>query len=246
MTSTNGYYNEVDGAYTGLILRSSNYERWKEKQEADFEAALEALINKTTPKDAVYQRPGRGGMTFDYVTGWWMIEQLNALFNRQWSWRIDREEVGQHQVWVRGVLTVRMGPGPEGLVSKEAYGGADIKQASGGGKVIDIADDLKSASTDALKKAGSMLGIAADIYGKHGDHGTAPEVGFDSSRFKVLLMRAKNLSMDEEALKDWIVAQTDINPKGSSMEDLTEKMMDQVLQRIVKMDTDRQKAEKNA
>ena len=59
-------------------------------------------------------------------------------------------------------------------------------------------------------------------------------------------MRAKNLSMDEEALKDWIVSQTDINPKGSSMEDLTEKMMDQVLQRIVKMDTDRQKAEKNA
>jgi len=246
MTNGNGYHEEVDGIYNGLILRSSNYDRWKEKQEADFEAALEALIEKKTPKDAVYKRPGRGGMTFDYVTGWWMIEQLNALFNRQWSWRIDKEEVGQNQVWVRGVLTVRMGPGPDGLVSKEAYGGADIKQASGGGKVIDIADDLKSASTDALKKAGSMIGIAADIYGKHGDHGITAEVGFDSSRFKVLLMRAKNLSMDEAGLKDWIIAQKDINPKGLGMEDLTEDMMNKILQRIVKMDTDRQKDTTNA
>ena len=139
-----------------------------------------------------------------------------------------------------------MGPGPDGLVSKEAYGGADIKQASGGGKVIDIADDLKSASTDALKKAGSMIGIAADIYGKHGDHGITAEVGFDSSRFKVLLMRAKNLSMDEAGLKDWIIAQKDINPKGLGMEDLTEDMMNKILQRIVKMDTDRQKDTTNA
>ena len=61
-----------------------------------------------------------------------------------------------------------------------------------------------------------------------------------------LLMRAKNLSMDEAALKDWIIAQKDINPKGLGMEDLTEDMMNKVLQRIVKMDTDRQKETTNA
>jgi len=246
MTNKNGHKEEVEGAYTGLILKSKNYEKWAQKTQEDFENALEALIEKKTPKDVIYQRPGRGGMTFNYVSGSWMIEQLNALFQRQWSWRIDKEEVGQNQVWVRGILTVRMGPGPDGLISKEAYGGADIKTQSGGGKIIDIADDLKSASTDALKKAGSLIGIAADIYGTHGDHGTASEVGFDSGRFKVVLMRAKNLDMDEAALKEWILVQKDINPDKITMEDLTEMQMNKVLQKLVKMDTERQKETTNA
>jgi len=232
---------EVEGAYAGLILKSSNFERYRDKIQEEFEIALESLIEKKTPKDAVYKRPGRGGMTFDYVSGWWMIEQLNALFNREWSWRIDREEVGQLQVWVRGVLTVRMSPGPEGLISKEAYGGADIKM-QGGSKVIDIADDLKAASTDALKKASSMLGIAADIYGKHSDHANSTEVGFSSTRSKVVISRASNLGMDEDQLKEWVITQEDINPKGDVMDDLSEAQMNKVLQKLVKMDTDQQKA----
>ena len=52
--------------------------------------------------------------------------------------------------------------------------------------------------------------------------------------------------LDEASLKDWIIAQKDINPKGLGMEDLTEDMMNKILQRIVKMDTDRQKETANA
>ena len=146
----------------------------------------------------------------------------------------------QRQDWVRGVLTVSMSPGPDGLISKEDYGGVDIKM-QGGSKVIDIADDLKAASTDALKKAGSMLGIAADIYGKHSDHGNTQEVGFDSNRFRLLIMRAKNLGMDEDGLKDWILKQEDINPKQTVMEDLNEAEMNKALQKLVRLDTERQK-----
>jgi len=244
----NGHYEEPEGAYSGLILRSSNYDRWKEKQQAEFEAALESLLDEKTPKDAIYKREGRGKMQFDYVQGWWMIKQLNALFNRNWSWRIEKEEVGQSQVWVRGLLTVRMGPGPDGLVVKEAYGGADIKHFGGGnakgGQVIDIADDLKAASTDALKKAASMLGIAADIYGGHADSGVGKS-GFDPKRFKVLIMRAGNLGMDEDGLRDFVINHKEINPDGTPMEEMTEGKLNQLLGLLVKMDTEKQKEEAN-
>ena len=246
VSNGNGHHpnEEVDGAYSNLILRSSNHDRWYQKQQAEFEQALESLLDEKTPKDAIYKREGRGKMQFDYVQGWWMIKQLNALFQRNWSWRIEKEEVGQSQVWVRGVLTVRMGPGPDGLVYKEAYGGADIKHFGGGnskgGQVIDIADDLKAASTDALKKAASMLGIAADIYGGHSD-GSQSKSGFDPKRFKVVFMRASNLGMDEDALGLWVTEQKDINPDATPMEDLTEQKLNQVLQKLVKLDTERQK-----
>ena len=237
MSTTNENTIEMEGAYSGLILKSTNFAKWAEKGQAEFEIALEALIEKKTPVDAVYKRPGRGGMTFDYVSGWWMIEQLNSLFNRQWSWRIDREEVGQSQVWVRGVLTVRMAPGPDGLISKEAYGGADIKM-QGGSRIIDIADDLKAASTDALKKAGSMLGIAADIYGKHGDNTGGEVVPDNKEKFAAIMMRAKNLGMDEDSLKAWILEQTDVNPGKTAMEELNQVGILKVLNKLVKMDTE--------
>ena len=245
----NGYHSDPEGAYQGLILKSSNYDRWKEKQQAEFEAALESLLDEKTPKDAIYKRQGRGNMNFDYVQGWWMIKQLNALFSRHWSWRIEKEEVGQSQVWVRGILTVRIGPGEDGLVSKEAYGGADIKHFGGGnskgGQVIDIADDLKAASTDALKKAASMIGIAADIYGGHSDSAQSKS-GFDPKRFKVLIMRAGNLGMDEEALKEFILTNAEINPEETPMEEMTEGKLNQVLGLLVKMDTAKQKEAANA
>ena len=55
----NGYHSDPEGAYQGLILKSSNYDRWKEKQQAEFEAALESLLDEKTPKDAIYKRQGR-------------------------------------------------------------------------------------------------------------------------------------------------------------------------------------------
>jgi recombination DNA repair RAD52 pathway protein len=143
-------------------------EEFKEVQNTKYQAALTNLVMGKTPKDVVFQRPVRGGANVDYVPGWWFIEQLNALFGHLWDFEVLREFVGQNQVWVLGKLTVKL---PSGLtVTKTAYGGSDIKKYGDGkanaGQIIDIADDLKSASTDAMKKASTLLGLASDIYGK--------------------------------------------------------------------------------
>jgi len=137
-------------------------------KRARYEAALTNLVTGKTPKDVVFERPIRGGSNVDYVPGWWFVEQLNSLFGHLWDFRVLRESVGTVQVWVLGELTVRSYEGA--VVVKTAYGGSDIKKYSDktekSGQVIDIADDLKAAATDSLKKASTLLGLASDIYGK--------------------------------------------------------------------------------
>ena len=51
MSTTNENTIEMEGAYSGLILKSTNFAKWAEKGQAEFETALEALIEKKTPVD---------------------------------------------------------------------------------------------------------------------------------------------------------------------------------------------------
>jgi hypothetical protein len=46
-----------------------------------------------------------------------------------------------------------------------AFGGSDIKRKKESGEVICLADDLKAAATDSLKKAASLLGLGLHLYG---------------------------------------------------------------------------------
>lgn len=137
-----------------------------DEQKRRFEEALHSLVFKETPKDVVFQRPARGGIEVDYVPGWWFIDQLNALFNYDWDMEVISHEIlwKQKQVWVQGKLVARSG---NFVVTKTAFGSSDIKYPKGNSdQPLDIADDLKSAETDAMKKAATMLGIASDVYGK--------------------------------------------------------------------------------
>ena len=45
------------------------------------------------------------------------------------------------------------------------------------GEIVSVADDLKAASSDALKKAASMLGIALEQYGATRDAGVSQRSG---------------------------------------------------------------------
>jgi len=115
-----------------------------------------------TPECYIQKREGRGGKLFDYVNINYVIAMLNAIFGFNWSVEIIDKEIGKTQVYVHLRLKVRFGDGTE--VCKDAFGGSDVKRKKGGGEIIDIADDLKSAESDATKKAASMLGIAWDVY----------------------------------------------------------------------------------
>jgi recombination DNA repair RAD52 pathway protein len=136
------------------------------------------IIGSKTPKDKIKQRPGRGGKTFDYVETGYIVDLLNSTFNGLWDFEIDEQEVGTTQVWVKGKLTVWITP--EMKITKTQFGGSDIKKTSEG-KPVDVADDLKAASSDCLKKCASLLGFAKDIYWKEKTIGTTPTQNASSS-----------------------------------------------------------------
>jgi len=123
------------------------------------------FILQKTPKEHIYHRPGKGGGTWDYVTGVYVKKALNYAFGWMWDFQIvDKGKEGD-LVWVQGRLTIKNKSGKP-MIIKEQFGRADIKFKRGTKDPLDYGNDLKAAATDALKKCASELGIASDIYGK--------------------------------------------------------------------------------
>lgn len=131
-----------------------------------------ALILKKTPKQYVHQRPAKGGGNWDYVTGGYVKKCLNLMFGWDWDFEILDEKIIHGEAIVKGKLTCRSNGQ---TIVKMQFGNKDImykKQSAeeiskGLEKVpLSIGNDLKSASTDCLKKCASEIGIASDIYNK--------------------------------------------------------------------------------
>ena len=118
-----------------------------------------------TPREHVYKRKGKGKAEFDYVTGTYCIKWLNFVFGWNWDFEIIEHGKEGQQVWALGKLTVR-GNLPGQVITKTGFGRSDVKTLREGGGNLDYGNDLKAASTDAMKKAASLLGFASDIYGK--------------------------------------------------------------------------------
>lgn len=121
------------------------------------------MVQKTPPQH-VYQRPAKGGGQWSYVTGIYIEKVLNFVFGWNWDFEIIAHGVQGEQVWVQGKLTVKDDAGHS--ITKSQFGRADIKFKKDSKIMLDFGNDLKAASTDALKKCASLLGIASDIYGK--------------------------------------------------------------------------------
>ncbi len=124
-------------------------------------AQLIQLLGKT-PEKFIYTRPGKGSGKFSYVTGHYIIKALNFVFGWNWDFEVIAHGKEGNQVWVQGKLTVKSPKGE--TITKCQFGRADIKMTQG--KQMDFGNDLKGATTDAMKKCASMLGIASDVYGK--------------------------------------------------------------------------------
>lgn len=135
--------------------------------------AQQAFIQQKTPTQFIKSRPGPGGMSINYVEVGYVINMLNQIFGYNWDFKVMDQQIGKGQVWVRGELTVRL-KGTD--ITKGQYGGADIKQNRSTGEPISIADDLKSAASDSLKKCASMLGIASDVYWKDLENWSIEEI----------------------------------------------------------------------
>jgi hypothetical protein len=123
-------------------------------------------IFQRTPNEHIYSRPAKGGGQWTFVTGVYVKKILNYVFGFLWDFEIKDKGREGDQVWVLGRLTIKNEQGVA-MIVKEQFGRADVKFKKGTEIPIDYGNDLKAASTDALKKCASELGIASDIYGKN-------------------------------------------------------------------------------
>jgi len=75
------------------------------------------------------------------------------------------------------------------------------------GDVIDIADDLKSATTDGMKKASSWFGLGADVYGRREDSEQSEE-DKETSQYNALYKAGQAKGWDKQKVEDWVVEVT--------------------------------------
>lgn len=121
---------------------------------------LQTLL-KRTPKAYVKERPAKGGGKWKFVSGGYVKKVLNLMFGWDWDFEVVSEQVAFGQVIVKGKLTCRSN-GKE--IVKMQFGKKDVVFKKGTQDPLDIGNDFKAATTDALKKCAAELGIAADIY----------------------------------------------------------------------------------
>jgi hypothetical protein len=105
----------------------------------------------------------KGGANLSYVPASAVVDRLNcALGVGRWSFTCEawRDERDPDFVIAKGTFTVHAtNHAGIGSCIIEQYGGQQINRNKSGG-IIDLADDFKGASSDALKKACSHIGVA--------------------------------------------------------------------------------------
>ena len=201
------------------------------------EEVVERIL-KPTEKELIKWRKIGGGKMAPYVTGSAFIARLNECFGFLWSYEVvETIKEGEHIV-TKGRLTFEI-PGLKETtiadngatvireiqsikVIKEQYGGAEVKrykEASGkykAGDMLDLANDYKASSTDAMKKCAVAAGLFLDVYSTLDDSespGNSKKATKD--QLAAIMLRGKRLGWTEEATASWVKEQTNLE-----MEDL--------------------------
>lgn len=114
------------------------------------------VIEEEFDTSAIKKRRGAFGRV-KYVGLNEYIKRLNKLFDYQWDFEIEQEEIVEGFAVVRGKLT-------GGGVTKTAYGTSMITLQKNTTKATQVGDDYKSAASDCLKKCASLFGIGLYLY----------------------------------------------------------------------------------
>ena len=117
------------------------------------------LLEKDFPTEMIKHRPGGYGKLLDYIEIANIIQRLNDAFDAQWSFEVADHIRTDTEVIVLGKLTAAG-------ISKMQWGGSQVVKSTKTGNPVSLADDLKAAASDAIKKCASHFGVALAIYGR--------------------------------------------------------------------------------
>ena len=115
-------------------------------------------LSEPFPTDQIRQRKGNFGAMLDYAEASTVIQRLNDVLEGEWSFSILDYRIDPDEVIVHGQLTIN------GIIHQQ-FGGSSVTRKSDSGEVISIADDLKAAAADCLKKCASSFGVGLYLYG---------------------------------------------------------------------------------
>lgn len=118
------------------------------------------ILEKRFAQSLIKSRKGRGNKTLAYLETCAVIKRLNDAFDGEWSFRVLDHKLNDKEVYVLGELTA------DG-VSKQQFGGVDIKFYKDDRGPISIGDDLKSATSDCIKKCATLFGVGLHLYGDY-------------------------------------------------------------------------------
>lgn len=137
-----------------------------------------------------HQTRKQGGRDLLYVSGEQVIGRLNDVLGFDgWSFEVKDVKVLEDEVWASGRMTVYVG---ERTIVREQTGGQIINRTRGipaqparpaqeadgdrpaipaaeakpavKGEIIEVANDIKGAVTDTLKKCATLFGVGAYLY----------------------------------------------------------------------------------
>lgn len=173
--------------------------------------ATSTSLNRRFADSDIKILPGRGGGN-KYVEGNAVIDRLNEAFSPLgWSFSCrDVESFGDitqsKQIAVYGEITVNFHLTDDNgnfipvTVTKGQWGSRAVKSDDSGAAKMEYGDDLKSASTDALKKCATMFGIGNHLYRKPFSGTVSPLIKGYASALDNL---AKDKNMNRQQLLDF-------------------------------------------
>jgi hypothetical protein len=115
-----------------------------------------SVIERPLPQEKIKQRPGKAGMTYDYVTPDFIIRLLNEAFDYRWGTVVTHREMVNDTAVVELQLTVW--DADNNAIIKTQFGSCDVGRGMGPGEAF------KGAASDAMKKAATLLGVALELY----------------------------------------------------------------------------------
>jgi hypothetical protein len=116
-----------------------------------------AALSEPFPDVAIKRRKGTFGKILDYAETPTVIQRLNDVLEGEWSFTIVNHSIEAEEVIVQGELKISG-------EAHQQFGGSQITRKTDTGEIISLADDLKSAASDALKKCASSFGVGLYLY----------------------------------------------------------------------------------
>lgn len=115
-----------------------------------------SFLARPFPAEQIKQREGSRGMMFDYIEFPPVVHRLNqmsSLYGLSWDWAIKEHEMRGDVLVCTGSLRI------ERIGTRDGVG---VQKVQEGRSSEDL---LKGASSDALKRAGTLFGIGLHLYG---------------------------------------------------------------------------------